>query len=76
MPWVPFLVATGTGAAIWNTFLLVCGLELRQNWESVQQYSHHLDVAVLVMLLGGAAWFFYSRRRQRAGADTLTSGED
>jgi len=75
MPWMPFLVATGTGATIWNTFLMVCGLKLRENWEVVQQYSHHIDIAVLVMLIGGTAWFFYSRRQQRARADTLTGGE-
>jgi membrane protein DedA with SNARE-associated domain len=75
MPWVPFLVATGTGASIWNTFLLVCGLELRQNWKTVQQYSHHIDVAVLVIMVGVVGWFFYSRRQQRARGDTLTGGE-
>jgi membrane protein DedA with SNARE-associated domain len=74
MPWVHFLVATGTGATIWNTFLMVCGLKLRENWDVVQQYSHHIDVAVLVILLGVVGWFFFSRR-QRAGADTLTGGE-
>ena len=74
MPWIPFLVATGTGASIWNTFLMVCGLKLREHWDVVQQYSHQVDIVVLVLLIGGAVWFFYSRR-QRAAADTLPGGE-
>jgi membrane protein DedA with SNARE-associated domain len=75
MPWVQFLVATGSGATIWNTFLMVCGLKLRENWDMVLQYSHHIDVAVLVLLLGVVGWFFYSRRQRRPDADTLTGGE-
>ena len=74
MPWAPFLVATGTGATIWNTFLMVCGLKLREHWNVVQQYSHQVDIAVLLMLIGGAVWFFYSRR-QRTAADTLPGSE-
>lgn len=73
MPWIPFLVATGTGASIWNTFLMVCGLKLREHWDVVQQYSHQVDIVVLVLLIGGAVWFFYSRRH--AAADSLPGGE-
>ena len=74
MPWVPFLVATGTGASIWNTFLMVCGLKLREHWHVVQQYSHQVDIVVVVMLIAGAVWFYYSRR-QRAAVDSLPDGE-
>ena len=74
MPWFPFLVATGTGASIWNTFLMVCGLKLREHWDVVQQYSHQVDIAVLVILIGVAGWFFYSRR-QRATGNSLPGGE-
>jgi membrane protein DedA with SNARE-associated domain len=67
---MPFLVATVTGASIWNTFLLVCGLKLREHWHVVQQYSHQVDIIVVVLLVAGAVWFYYSRR-QRATGDTL-----
>jgi membrane protein DedA with SNARE-associated domain len=70
MPWIHFLVATGTGATIWNTFLMFCGLKLREHWDVVQQYSHQVDIVVLALLIGGAGWFFYSRR-QRATGDSL-----
>jgi membrane protein DedA with SNARE-associated domain len=70
MPLMPFLVATGTGASIWNTFLLVCGLKLREHWDVVQQYSHQVDIVVVLLLVAGAVWFYYSRR-QRMAADAL-----
>ena len=74
MPLMPFLVATVTGASIWNTFLLVCGLNLREHWHVVQQYSHQVDIIVVVLLVAGAVWFYYSRRR-RPAVDSLPGGE-
>jgi len=62
MPLVPFLAATLIGATIWNTFLLYCGMKLREQWTLVQQYSHQVDIAVLVLLALGVAWFIYHRR--------------
>src|SRR5580765_1899259 len=32
MPFGPFLVTTLVGATLWNTFLLVCGMKLREHW--------------------------------------------
>lgn len=75
MPWAPFLLATAAGATLWNTFLLVCGLKLREHWEVVQQYSHQVDIFVLALLLAAAGWFFYSRR-QHAAVDSLHGGEE
>jgi membrane protein DedA with SNARE-associated domain len=54
---VPFCVYTLIGATIWNSFLLLCGYRLRQNWTLVQQYSHELDLAVAAILVVCAIWF-------------------
>ncbi len=54
---LPFCVYTVVGATIWNSFLLVCGFKLRQNWRVVQQYSHELDIIMLVALAIGGIWF-------------------
>ena len=32
---LPFFTATLMGAALWNSFLLVCGMYLRQRWDVV-----------------------------------------
>jgi membrane protein DedA with SNARE-associated domain len=61
MPLLPFLLVTFTGATIWNTFLLVCGMKLREHWHIVQRYSHQVDIVVVVLLLVGCAWFARAR---------------
>ena len=61
MPLVPFVVATLIGATMWNTFLLYCGMKLREKWTLVQQYSHQVDIVVLALLALGIGWFIYHR---------------
>jgi membrane protein DedA with SNARE-associated domain len=61
MPLVPFLLVTLVGATLWNTFLLLCGMKLREHWPVVQTYSHQIDLVVGVLLLGGIAWFVKAR---------------
>jgi hypothetical protein len=45
-------------------------LKLREHWQMVQQYSHQVDIVVVLLLLAGAIWFYRSRR-QRPAADAL-----
>ena len=66
MPWLPFSIATLMGATIWNTFLLWLGYSLRNNWTTVQKYSHQADIVIVVLLVGFTGWWFWSRRK--AGA--------
>ena len=63
MPWLPFSVATLIGATIWNTFLLLVGKQLRDNWHIVQRYSHQVDIVIVALILVAAAWWFWSRRK-------------
>jgi membrane protein DedA with SNARE-associated domain len=65
MPIVPFLAATLIGATLWNGFLLVCGMKLREHWNLMLQYAHEVDMAVAVVLLAGAVWFVRSRLIRR-----------
>lgn len=57
MPLTPFLLATLVGATMWNSFLLGCGMLLREHWGMVQQYSHQVDVVVVVILVVVLACF-------------------
>jgi membrane protein DedA with SNARE-associated domain len=63
MPMAPFILATVVGSTLWNTFLLICGLKLREHWPLVQRYSHQIDVVVVALLGLGAVWWFVTRRR-------------
>src|SRR3954463_4647142 len=55
MPLLPFLTVTLIGGTMWNTFLLFCGMKLREHWPVVQKYSHQVDIVVVVLILGAAA---------------------
>ena len=61
MPLGPFLAMTFIGATIWNTFLLVCGMKLRELWPTVQKYSHQADIVVVAGAVAVFIWFVYSR---------------
>jgi membrane protein DedA with SNARE-associated domain len=60
-PLLPFLTVTFVGATIWNTFLLVCGIKLREHWQIVQKYSHYVDMVIVVLILAGLIWWFKVR---------------
>ncbi len=61
MPLAPFLFVTFIGATIWNTFLLICGMKLREHWGIVQKYSHQVDLVVVILILGALVWFVRDR---------------
>jgi len=63
----PFLGATFLGATLWNSFLLVCGMYLREKWDLVQQYSHQVDIVVGAALLAGLLFFVKSRYKTVKG---------
>lgn len=65
MPLLLFLATTLLGATIWNSFLLLCGMKLREHWHIVMKYSHQVDLIVMIFLLAGAAWFVRSRLAKR-----------
>jgi membrane protein DedA with SNARE-associated domain len=68
MPLVPFLTVTFIGATIWNTFLLICGMKLREHWNVVQKYSHQVDIVVVLGIIGVTIWFVRKRLREKAAA--------
>lgn len=67
-PMIPFLAVTLIGATAWNSFLLACGMKLREHWQVVQKYSHQVDIVIVVLILIGVAWWIRVRwPRFRAG---------
>ena len=65
MPLLPFCAATISGATLWNGFLLLCGMKLREHWHLVQQYSHQVDIVVGLLLLAAIGLFVRSRLKTR-----------
>lgn len=58
---LPFLTVTLIGATLWNGFLLVLGMRLREHWTVVQKYSHQVDIVIVVLAVIGLGWFVRSR---------------
>ncbi|MEI7729235.1 MAG: DedA family protein [Verrucomicrobiota bacterium] len=64
MPIVPFMLVSVIGATIWNSFLLWCGMRLRDNWKVVQKYSHQADIVIVLGLVAAVAWWVMKRRKE------------
>lgn len=63
----PFAIATTVGATLWNSFLLICGFKLRENWEMVQTYRHQFDGLIIGMLAITIIWYvWYKLKRKKA----------
>ena len=74
-PMLSFLAATLVGATIWNTFLLYCGMKLRDHWPIVQKYSHKIDIAIVGIILLAAIWWVKVRWPQfRAAKNSQPPG--
>ncbi|MEK6557435.1 MAG: DedA family protein [Candidatus Margulisiibacteriota bacterium] len=64
--WV-FCIFTIIGSTLWNTFLVVVGMVLRDNWSRILHYGHTID-KVIVVLLGMAVLFFiYTHLKRQRG---------
>ncbi len=64
-----FILFTTIGATAWNTFLLWVGIQLRERWELVKQYSKPLDIIVIILVAAAAAYlvFKHIKRHRAAG---------
>ncbi len=65
MPLTPFIIYTLVGATMWNGFLTYLGVRLKENWRLIQQYTHILDILVVITLLAGMAYFFLKVKQSR-----------
>ncbi len=65
MALLPFMAVSVIGATLWNGFLLVLGMRLREHWTVVQKYSHQVDVVIVVLVVIGLGWFIRSRLAAR-----------
>jgi membrane protein DedA with SNARE-associated domain len=56
-----FSVYTIVGAGLWNSFLTWLGYRLRDNWETIRQYTEVIDVVLVVVLLSAVGFFIYKQ---------------
>ncbi len=68
MPLIPFICATLLGATMWNSFLLFCGMKLREHWTIVQKYSHQVDIVVIAGMAVALLIFYKKRIKEKTPA--------
>jgi membrane protein DedA with SNARE-associated domain len=59
MPLKKFITYTFLGGVIWNSFLLYTGVLLQEKWALVQQYSHSIDIAIIIIFILAVIWFIW-----------------
>ncbi len=67
MPLLPFCVYTVIGAGLWNAFLAVAGMKLKENWDELMHYSHQIDLVVLAILVALVGLFVWRHRAKLKG---------
>ena len=65
MPLLSFVLATTVGATLWNCFLLLVGMKLRERWHLVQTYSHQADIVIVALLAAACVWYIRARLPSR-----------
>ncbi|MEI7961864.1 MAG: DedA family protein [archaeon] len=59
-----FVLYTTAGGAMWNAILLIVGMQLKQNWNTLIQYSTILDAIVIGAVIIVIIWFFSKQIRK------------
>ena len=69
---VKFLIYTTVGACSWNMFLAYVGFILKNNWDTVKQYTHKVDYVIVLVILGAFGFFIYKSLKNRKAAPEST----
>lgn len=60
-----FSLFTILGAGMWNAILLWVGMKLEQDWDTLLQYTHSIDIVIVIALVMGAGYFVWARIKHR-----------
>lgn len=60
-----FILFTAVGATAWNSFLLWVGIQLRERWQLVEQYSKPLDVIMVVLIVVAVGYYAYKHLKKK-----------
>ncbi len=69
-----FSFCTVIGAGIYNSFLAVAGVYLKEHWDRIMRYSHEIDIVVVVIITALVAWYI-ARHVLRLMKDRRTESE-
>ena len=70
---IKFSIYTLIGATMWNTFLIWCGIKLKENWEKVHHFSSYLDIVVILCIVGFIGYMIYKKFKGPNPNDKINS---
>lgn len=76
MPFMPFLIATFSGALIWNSVLTLAGVYFGAAWKTFVDTFEIVDLVALVAILGGIGVWIYHKKRSRPIEEPHADGSD
>jgi membrane protein DedA with SNARE-associated domain len=65
MNFVRFNVFTFLGSLPWCLALAYAGVKLGERWDTLRQYFHRFDAALVILIVVGGAWFVWTRWKDR-----------
>lgn len=66
MPFASFVLLSAAGSLIWNTFFVLVGYVLGENWHIAEQYAGIFSRVVLVCVVLVVVWWVARRLRRRS----------
>lgn len=63
-----FSAYTFLGSLIWSFLLALVGYKLGENWESVKQYFHKLDIVIIVGFIAAVGIYIYLHMKKSRGS--------
>ncbi|MFN8576993.1 MAG: DedA family protein [Candidatus Sericytochromatia bacterium] len=70
MNFTKFLVYTSVGACAWNMILTYVGYVLKNNWNTVKQYTKGADYLIVLVIMIAFAYFVYTSLNKKKSATT------
>ncbi len=59
-----FILYTVVGAGMWNAFLTYVGMQLGDNWNSLERYTKYGDAIIILAILIAIGYFIYKRKHR------------
>lgn len=61
MPLIPFIIYTTIGSAIWTFLLGYLGMVMGANWDTLGDYFHRFDLAIVAIAVAAVGYFIYKK---------------
>lgn len=65
MQFIPFAIYTAAGSLIWSFLLGYLGVILGENWNTLGQYFHKLDLLIIICGIGTVTFYIWHKLKKK-----------